>query len=56
MSNKKSYGKAGLVDRNYYNDQIDDIKELLKGYKLRCIYNFDESGLLYKLLKPNILF
>ena len=49
---KKPYGSAGLVDKESMGEQLVRVRETMSRYNLNDIYNFDETGLFYKLLPP----
>ncbi len=44
------HGKAGEVDHDQIKKNIDEIKKELEDYDPEYIYNWDETGLYYKLI------
>ncbi|CAG8799050.1 17741_t:CDS:2 [Gigaspora margarita] len=43
----KKHGENASVDDNVVADAIPKLREVLKGYDLKDIYNMDETGLFY---------
>ncbi|CAG8755504.1 19684_t:CDS:2, partial [Gigaspora margarita] len=44
----KKHGEDASVDDNIVADAISKLREVLKEYKLKDIYNMDETGLFYR--------
>ncbi|CAG8715027.1 21449_t:CDS:2, partial [Gigaspora rosea] len=44
----KKHGEDASVDDDVVADAIPKLREVLKGYDLKDIYNMDETGLFYR--------
>lgn len=49
LSYKRIAGEAGSVSVEQFESALADAKALLDGYKPEDIWNFDETGLFYRL-------